>query len=44
MPRFRSSFLGVAAAVVLTPYVALADVRFHPAEPRQLRISLGWGL
>ena len=21
-----------------------SDVHFHPVEPRQLRVSLGWGL
>ena len=26
------------------PAEGVDDVHFHPAEPRQLRVSLGWGL
>jgi hypothetical protein len=26
------------------PVGGSSDIHFHPVEPRQLRISLGWGL
>ncbi|HTK40316.1 MAG TPA: hypothetical protein VL287_01910 [Gemmatimonadales bacterium] len=43
-PRDNDIQYFYASRLPTEPASGIGDVHFHPVEPRQLRVSLGWGL